>query len=71
MPTTRAAAKEQLKTVLDGHSDNPDINPEEARQEFANALVDIVFDAFIGRVTQVTGTSSDGATVTGTGIIQE
>ncbi|WP_417366904.1 hypothetical protein [Flavobacterium beibuense] len=71
MALTRQTAKVQVKQLLDSHSNNPEITPEEARQEFADTIVDIVFDCFIGRTTQVNGVSSDGATVTGTGIIQE
>lgn len=58
-----------LEEAYDVESDS-EVNPAEARQRIAQKQAAAVAQFVQGRQTVVTGTSSDGATVTGTGIIQ-
>jgi len=58
-----------LESAYDAESDL-EVNPAEARQRIAQKQAQAIAQFVQGRNTIVTGTSSDGATVTGTGIIQ-
>ncbi|HCY81546.1 MAG TPA: hypothetical protein DHV22_08080 [Xanthomarina gelatinilytica] len=58
-----------LEEAYDVESDS-EVNPAEARQRIAQKQAEAIAQFVQGRQTIVTGTSSDGATVAGTGIIQ-
>jgi len=59
-----------LEQLYDQYSNNPDIDPELARKEFAKGQASLIAQFVQGRETDVTGTTSDGKTVEGTGTIQ-
>ncbi|RWX03358.1 hypothetical protein [Flavobacterium cerinum] len=71
MADSRATTEQKILTLINGQSDDPNVDPATARQEFAKDMAKIVHDAIVGRQTVVTGTSASGGPVTGTGIIQE
>lgn len=58
-----------LESAYDAESDL-EVNPAEARQRIAQKQAQAIAQFVQGRTTVVTGVSSDGATITGTGIIQ-
>lgn len=60
----------KIKTALDYHSDDPNVDIEAARQQLANDLAAAVAEYVVGRQTTVTGTSATGGAVTGTGTIK-
>ena len=59
-----------LEQLYDQYSDNPNIDPDTARKEFAKGQAALIAQFVQGRSTNVTGTTSDGKSVTGTGTIQ-
>lgn len=59
-----------LEDLYDQYSNNPNIEPEVARKEFAKGQASLIAQFVQGRETDVTGTTSDGKTVTGKGTIQ-
>lgn len=71
MPISRANTILVIKQEMDNQSDNPATVPAEAREALATAIGNAVFDSMIGREVLVNGVTSDGATFTATGIIQE
>ncbi|MEO2080603.1 MAG: hypothetical protein ABGW88_13665 [Leeuwenhoekiella sp.] len=70
MPITEAKLAAKFKAALDARSDDPEVDIEAARQQLANELAEGVAQFVIGRETTVTGTSTSGGPVTGTGIIK-
>ena len=71
VPITRAQLIQGILDLMDGQSNDPEVDPAEARQQFAEGLGNLIADFTVGRETIVTGTSASGGPVTGTGIIQE
>ncbi|QKX04890.1 hypothetical protein HN014_08150 [Aquimarina sp. TRL1] len=65
---TEAQLANLLELAYDAEADTG-VSPEEARRRFAKKQAAAIAQFVVGRTTTVTGVSSDGATVTGTGII--
>lgn len=68
---TREQLKQGLIHIYESWSNKEDLDPSEARSNIAEAQANLFADYVDGRLTQVTGVTSEGKTVTGTGIIQE
>ena len=71
MPLTEVQLATEILNALEAGSNDANIDPATARQQFAQGLAAAIFGTIIGRQTTVTGTSATGGAVTGTGIIQE
>lgn len=69
MPLTQSELADGLESLYDSWSDRTDVNPAEARKVFAEEQARLFFEAMIGRETSVTGVTSEGKTVSGTGTI--
>lgn len=67
---TEAQLATGLEQLYDQYSNNPNIDPATARKEFALGQASLIAQFVQGRETDVTGVTSDGKSVTGTGIIQ-
>ena len=67
---TREELAQGLEDLYNEWSNREDLNPEEARKQLSIAQANLFANYVDGRETQVQGTTSDGKTVTGTGIIQ-
>ncbi|WP_438710866.1 hypothetical protein ACSTS3_19705 [Aquimarina muelleri] len=65
---TEAELANLLEQAYDVEAD-AGATPEEARRRFAEKQAAAITQFVVGRTTTVTGIASDGATVTGTGII--
>lgn len=70
MAITQAELTDRIKNILEQDSNNENTSPKEARQRLAEGLAGAVNDFVIGRLTEVTGITSDGKGVTGKGVIQ-
>ena len=70
MPITKQQLAQRITSALNAQSNDSNIDPEQARVAIGNEIAQAIDDYVIGRTTIVTGNSSDGATVTGSGIIQ-
>jgi hypothetical protein len=70
MSITQSELENRIKTILDADSNNPQTDPEAARKRLAFGLAKAISDFVIGRLTKVTGITSDGKSVTGKGVIQ-
>lgn len=66
---TKSALALLLKEAFDSQSDVV-VDPAIARQELADKIADAIEKYVVLRETVVTGTSTSGGPVTGTGIIQ-
>ncbi|MBB4117858.1 hypothetical protein GGR32_000130 [Mesonia hippocampi] len=64
MPFTQQQLQDAIEEAYDAESNNPNINPEQARKRIAQKLASAISSFVIGR--QTTGVSSDGASVTTT-----
>ncbi|MGY0426006.1 MAG: hypothetical protein ACWIPI_04135 [Polaribacter sp.] len=65
---TEAQLADLLEQAYDVEAD-AGVTPEQARRRFAEKQAAAIAQFVIGRTTTVTGVASDGAIVTGTGII--
>jgi hypothetical protein len=70
MAITKAELQQRISQILENDSNNVNTNPKEARQRLAAGLASAIYDFVITRETKVTGITTDGKGVTGTGIIQ-
>lgn len=70
MPITEAQLAAKFLAAMNFHSDNPDVDINEARQHLANELAAGVKEFTVGRETTVIGTSATGGSVNGTGTIK-
>ena len=59
----------RIAQAMEANSGDAELDPIQARQQFASALAEAVHDFVVGRTTIVTGTSATGGAVTGEGII--
>lgn len=66
---TEAQLANLLEVAYDTESDK-EVNPSEARRRIAEKQAQAIALFVQGRDTVVTGVSSNGGTVTGTGVIQ-
>lgn len=66
---TKEALASLFQEAFDKTSDTK-VNPKEARKQLANDLANAVEKYVVLRETIVTGTSTSGGPVTGSGIIQ-
>lgn len=69
MASTTTQLAEAIETAMDNVSDI-EINPAQAREQYAKAIAQAVSDFVIGRKTKVVGSSATGGPVKGTGVIQ-
>lgn len=67
---TEAQLAAGLEQLYDQYSNDPNIDPATARKQFALGQASLIAQFVQGRETDVTGVTSDGKTVTGTGIIK-
>ena len=68
---TRNQTSAKFRQAMDSQSNNPEVDPAEARASEAEAFANAVFDAMIGRKVTVQGVTSDGATFSVQGTIIE
>ena len=71
MPINEAQLASLITAALNYESDNPNIDPAQARVRIGEKFAAAVSEFTIGRETQVTGTSQSGGNIYGTGVIQE
>lgn len=69
MAITKAQLKAEILDAMNLNSDT-EIDPDVAREVFAQKLADAIEAYVITRTTTVTGTSATGGAVTGQGTIQ-
>ena len=67
----RAQIKTRFKNAMESQSNDPNKDPEAARNTMAEEFADAVFASMIGREVTVQGVTSDGATFQATGLIIE
>jgi hypothetical protein len=70
MAITKTELQQRISQILENDSNNANTNPKEARQRLAAGLASAIHDFVVGRLTKVTGITSDGKGVTAEGIIQ-
>lgn len=61
--------EQRILNILEDNSQN-ELDPAQARRQFAKKLAEAIEAYVITRKTKVTGTSVSGGAVTGTGIIE-
>jgi len=66
MAITEAELSTLIKSALDRDSNDPDANPNQARQNLANDLASAIRQYVEGRSVSVLGVQSGGGTASGT-----
>lgn len=66
MAITKAELAALIKKAFDDDSDNPDVTPEQARQNQATKIADAIEAYVLGRLVTVTGVTPGSGTAPGT-----